>query len=173
MTGDLVPRDSNINIVCLTMGSNSPRATIWISAECILQDSPKPRWKSRSTSSETWVDVQELASAIQLTDRWQDEGNYRLLWSSRTPSRLAKCMLRLGDGVSRALSGSRKRALHTDTTRSALPSLDRRFEDDFNNVTTSEGMSKGNEARQERALGVNKFWPNELKPSHGGEQESA
>lgn len=66
-------------------------------------------------------------------------------------------MLRLGDGVSRALSGSRKRALHTDTTRSALPSLDRRFEDDFNNVTTSEGMSKGNEARQERALGVNKF----------------
>lgn len=53
------------------------------------------------------------------------------------------------------------------TTQSALPCLGRRLED-FNNVTTNEGASKGNEARQE----VNKFWWNELKLSHSGEQES-
>lgn len=70
-------------------------------------------------------------------------------------------------GVPCALAGSRKSALHMGTTQSALPCLGRRLED-FNNVTTNEGASKGNEARQE----VNKFWWNELKLSHSVEQES-
>lgn len=62
-------------------------------------------------------------------------------------------MPRLGDVVSSAFDNSRKLDLHTGTMRSTRPCSGRLFEDDFNNVTVSEGKSKGNGARQEQALG--------------------
>lgn len=106
---------SSVNIVCLITGSNSPRATIWISAERIFKTQlssgerlgPPARRPGHMYRNWLLPSSQPITGRTKATATCSGVAGLPPAWESVRGG--------LGDGVSHALAGSRTHALHKGT----------------------------------------------------------